>query len=169
MLFVQGTRSWAMQDNVATAKASFCRTTTGSNSFDPNCDANSGEFPSDIKTSTQVASCLHNDSVNASFLPHVDYRLSARIRTGGLMRLRLMPVAMRGNHRTGTATARATLCVNGTEHENCPTIGPSFTAWADGDAADTGADILDAGAGTTTVNANFIKGVLNADGIIIFG
>ncbi|MCA8833860.1 MAG: hypothetical protein K8953_02140, partial [Proteobacteria bacterium] len=47
--------------------------------------------------------------------------------------------------------------------------GASFTAWTEADTADTGAEILDAGAGDTDVNANFIKGVLNADGKLHLG
>ena len=146
--------------NVMTARASFCRTATGSNSFHDNCDGTNDDV-----IEARVDSCLHSDSVHGTcsmlitgFCTDSTNAFDDRCNESA------------GNHRTGNTFVRTTLCANGATDGKCEAIlGASFTAWADGDTADTGADILDAGAGTTDVNANFIKGVLNADGTLYLG
>ncbi|MCA8833583.1 MAG: hypothetical protein K8953_00735, partial [Proteobacteria bacterium] len=150
--------------NVMTARASFCRTATGSNSFHDNCDGTNDDV-----IEARVDSCLHSDSVHGTcsmlitgFCTDSTNAFDDRCNESA------------GNHRTGNTFVRTTLCANGetdgdTDGKCEAILGASFTAWADGDTADTGADILDAGAGTTDVNANFIKGVLNADGTLYLG
>ena len=138
--------------NVMTARASFCRTTTGSNSFSGSCDSTNADI---IKA--RAESCFDDGTAHGTCTTVITSFCTAT--TGA------SAFDNRCTGRTNNALVRTTLCVNGTEHANCPTIGASFTAWADAVEADMDVDILDAGAGVNADPvANFIKGVLNADG-----
>ena len=138
--------------NVLTARASFCRTTTGSNSFSGSCDSTNADI---IKA--RAESCFDDGTAHGTCTTVITSFCTAT--TGA------SAFDDRCTGRTNNALVRTTLCVNGTEHANCPTIGASFTAWADAVEADMDVDILDAGAGVNADPvANFIKGVLNADG-----
>ena len=141
--------------NVMTARASFCRTTTGSNSFSGSCDSTNA----DIKKA-QSLSCLHAATpatLNSNCPTLITNFCTA---TAGVSAFNDL---CRGE--TGNATARATLCANGADDDTCTETGASFTAWTKADEADTDADILDPGAAVNSGKvANFIKGVLNADG-----
>ncbi len=141
--------------NVLTARASFCRTTTGSNSFSGSCDSTNA----DIKKA-QSLSCLHAATpatLNSNCPTLITNFCTAT--TGA------SAFDDRCRGETGNATARATLCANGADDDTCTETGASFTAWTKADEADTDADILDPGAAVNSGKvANFIKGVLNADG-----
>ena len=138
--------------NVMTARASFCRTTTGSNSFSGSCDSTNADI---IKA--RAESCFDDGTAHGTCTTVITSFCTAT--TGA------SAFDDRCTGRPSNALVRTTLCANGATDGKCTETGASFTAWVDADAADTDADILDAGAGVNSGKvANFIKGVLNADG-----
>ncbi|MCA8833706.1 MAG: hypothetical protein K8953_01360, partial [Proteobacteria bacterium] len=142
--------------NVLTARASFCRATTGGTSFVANCD----DSIADIKQA-RVDSCLHSDTVHGT---------CSTLITGFCTNTdEGKPFDDRCTGKTGNDFARVTLCANGetdgdTDGKCATILGASFTAWTGADEADTGAEILEAGEAVVGDDpANFITGVLKPD------
>ncbi|MGU9962827.1 MAG: hypothetical protein ACNYPD_01840 [Candidatus Halichondribacter symbioticus] len=150
-------------DNVMKAKASFCRTTTGSNSFNPNCDATNDDV-----IEARVDSCLASDTIHGD-CPALITGFCTNTDEGE-------PFDNRCTGKMGNDFARVTLCANGEtdgdKDGKCATIlGDSFTDWAKEVWVDEGEDILDAGSAVFDDDdpANFIKGVLDANDKLYLG